>query len=1221
MKRIPLSKQLTTTALTAALMMSTALVMPTDVMAQTVVSGLPWDAEFNPSSHSYDIQKIELTKEQYETATQNGAKDVFAFNETDETGNWTTSYYQIKIKSDLLTENSTAADALLTFTQTEADGTVSPVYYKYAAVLPADGTQYYIGTASGSPVTGRLDNASNHVAGSDITGMNGAPDKGLFKDYSATTPSGTYLGGLISNSNSSSQIGHIYADFINNTLTISSISSSLKGGILYNKGTIKSINGDFINNQVVLAAPYAYTRKDLIYNEGTIGSINGNFINNNSDTSLIYQFQGGRIDKISGSFIGNSVDSGESSYALIVIERGTVGEISGDFINNNALSVFISSDSRVPIDKISGSFISNKGAIAHGNGELREISGTFIKNSSSFWGGGAIRNSQGNGDSSPRIEKINGTFIANSVFGASSGSATAIAVGGAIGNGAALGRAVIYEIAGLFQENVASATGTGSKAVGGAIASLDTASFASYSAAIGKISGDFIQNKAEAESAYGGAVYLLNSENVSVSGSFFNNRAQGQIKAQGGAIYTNVNSTLTYTFVPETGTVPTAVSDILGEGKDEWIASSVSSLQINAEQKDSIFSSNRVEIGGAGKKNDIYIDGIDPTNGADGLIFKVIADDDLLQAYSNTLSTSVKSDFEKRVSYYKAGTGGLIGSRNYSLESIIGQLKKSDRSAYTFLQDQGLADQVMGIPDVNVWDLKLNASAGRLISFDGGIDGNLYSVHIDGAGTVRLKDSYLLGAQKLKVSDGLFDITTSQVEAQEVEFSSGSSFGVTLNEDDTSGTIKAGKISIGENVQAQVLVSFDMAHSAQKEYEVLTATESLTGVFADTQISNNLFDITYESKENAGVFNIQRKAIDPATDSAKKYAHVEKAWFDSNEYPADSRAKQIADDLFCLAQNDDAAFRNKLAEIAPSAAPVKMEIAVSGIRKLGRLTRNALNKQPQMGAGLSSGDAEQDKALWMQVGYGYYNYSGKGAFNGHQKFIVAGADKDVSLDLELGLGVGYNENNLKEQSRETKIKGYEFFGYGRYLLTKKARVDGVVSYMGSRYEEEGFSGLNDAKHNTDALGVEVMGGYDILQSSRFGTVGLNAGGWYVFLHQREYDDKVGQEIKSENRNQLTFKAGASYETAMNVKSFTITPKLGIVGTYDVVKERTHGETKVANGLWYTMQNDVLKRWGLETTAIVNVLSAGGVSLTVSYEGAFKKHYENHTVSLKGKVEF
>ena len=45
---------------------------------------------------------------------------------------------------------------------------------------------------------------------------------------------------------------------------------------------------------------------------------------------------------------------------MIVIERGTVGEISGDFINNNAFSVFINSDSRVPIE-ISGSFISNKG--------------------------------------------------------------------------------------------------------------------------------------------------------------------------------------------------------------------------------------------------------------------------------------------------------------------------------------------------------------------------------------------------------------------------------------------------------------------------------------------------------------------------------------------------------------------------------------------------------------------------------------------------------------------------------------------------------------------------------------------------------------------------------------------------------------------------------------------------------------------------------------------
>ena len=501
-----------------------------------------------------------------------------------------------------------------------------------------------------------------------------------------------------------------------------------------------------------------------------------------------------------------------------------------------------------------------------------------------------------------------------------------------------------------------------------------------------------------------------------------------------------------------------------------------------------------------------------------------------------------------------------------------------------------------------------------------------------GAGTVRLQDSYLRGAEKVSVNGGTFDITTSSVEAKEVEFASGTTFGVTLNEDDTSGTITANKISIGDNVNAQVLVSFDAAHSGQKEYEVLTATESLTGTFADTQINNNLFDISYESKENSGIFKIEWKEAEPIEpeepeptprpQSEKEYAEVEAAWFGANEYEEGSRAKEIVDDLFILAQKDDTSFRGKLAEIAPSKAPVKMDMVSSGVRRLGRLTRNVLNGGLSSSSeGLSSGDGVQANGIWIQSGFGYYNYSGNGAYKGHEKYIVAGADRDVSKNLKLGAGLGYVENNLKEQARDTRIKGYELFGYGRYELTERARVDGVVSYMGSRYEEEGQSGLNGAEYNTDALGAEVKGTYDVMKRADYGTLGISGGSRYILLHERGYKDQVEQEVKSENSNLWTLTAGISYENGYKLGMYEIRPKVSVTGTYDIVKERTHGRTRVANGQWYVLQNGEQSRWGSEVEASVGLISGEGKSLTVSYEGAFKKHYENHTISLKGKVEF
>ena len=707
--------------------------------------------------------------------------------------------------------------------------------------------------------------------------------------------------------------------------------------------------------------------------------------------------------------------------------------------------------------------------------------------------------------------------------------------------------------------------------------------------------------------------------------------------ALGGAIYSGGVAGYTYTYVPEEGTVPEAVSSVLGEGKEEWSVTGYGNIQINAKQKDVVFTGNKTVVNGVETPNDIYIDGsaVQSTK-ANGLIFKVIADDDLLEKYKGTMSTSRLNTFNRYVELYKKGEDGKVGSSTYSLSEIVSGLKSSyDNSVYSFLQDEGLAEEVMGRYEDDIRDLMLNASSDRTISFDGGIEGQMYSVNMEGSGTVRLQDSYLRGAEKVSVKRGTFDITTSEVEAKEVEFASGTTFGVTLNEDDTSGTITANKISIGDNVNAQVLVSFDAAHSGQKEYEVLTATESLTGTFADTQINNNLFDISYESKENAGIFKIEWKEAKPEEpeepekpeptpkpQSEKEYAEVEAAWFGANEYEEGSRAKEIVDDLFILAQKDDASFRGKLAEIAPSKAPVKMDMTSIGVRRLGRLTRNALNGGLSSSSeGLSSGDGLQANGIWIQSGFGYYNYSGNGAYKGHEKYIVAGADRDVSKNLKLGAGLGYVENNLKEQARDTRIKGYELFGYGRYELTERARVDGVVAYMGSRYEEEGQSGLNGAEYNTDALGAEVKGTYDVMKRADYGTLGISGGSRYILLHERGYKDQVEQEVKSENSNLWTLTAGISYENGYKLGMYEIRPKVSVTGTYDIVKERTHGRTRVANGQWYVLQNGEQSRWGSEVEASVGLISGEGKSLTVSYEGAFKKHYENHTISLKGKVEF
>ena len=315
-------------------------------------------------------------------------------------------------------------------------------------------------------------------------------------------------------------------------------SLSVYGGALYNAGEITGITADFINNSVTVSSDKAYPHGGAISNDGTIGDITGDFIGNSAAGGhdayggAIYNNEG-TIGDITGDFIGNSAKYGYGNYGGAISNKygGTIGDITGDFIGNSAESgsgeggaIDNGGYKNSKIGNITGDFIGNSaggagGAISNG-GTIGNITGDFIGNSAKYGSakGGAIYNYNG------KIGNITGDFIGNSAKGA----------GGAIYNYSTIGN-----ITGDFIGNSV-ANGNG-----GAISNK-------YGGTIGDITGNFICNyaKSETEEAKGGAIYSYKDLSLVAdnrTNTFKDNYTESQGVKDDNAIYIDNNATLNFT--------------------------------------------------------------------------------------------------------------------------------------------------------------------------------------------------------------------------------------------------------------------------------------------------------------------------------------------------------------------------------------------------------------------------------------------------------------------------------------------------------------------------------------------------------------------------------------------------------------------------------------------------------------------------------------------------
>ena len=219
-------------------------------------------------------------------------------------------------------------------------------------------------------------------------------------DGSNAVAGGAILNYVENNSSTSSIIGNINADFVNNSAV--SDTYSTYGGAIYNgnyyyssgnnsMAIIGNITGDFINNSVSSNSSRRSGQGGAIFNDynSKIGNITGNFIMNSSDGDAGAIYNSGTLGDITGDFIKNSADD----WGGGIENQGELGKITGNFTENSANRGGAIYNEGIMGD-INGNFISNTaedsaGAIVTSIGGVNNITGNFKQNTAGQ-GAGAI---------------------------------------------------------------------------------------------------------------------------------------------------------------------------------------------------------------------------------------------------------------------------------------------------------------------------------------------------------------------------------------------------------------------------------------------------------------------------------------------------------------------------------------------------------------------------------------------------------------------------------------------------------------------------------------------------------------------------------------------------------------------------------------------------------------------------------------------------------------
>ena len=400
-----------------------------------------------------------------------------------------------------------------------------------------------------------------------------------------------------------------------------------------------------------------------------------------------------------------------------------------------------------------------------------------------------------------------------------------------------------------------------------------------------------------------------------------------------------------------------------------------------------------------------------------------------------------------------------------------------------------------------------------------------------------------------------------------------------------------------------------------------------TGDFADEDVShqeegveipeNNMYK--FEKKEGEfGVFTIKKKASAQEIAEQASGQHwvgvAAGAWVDGPAFDEKLPAHDVADKLAALAQNDAFGLVRAIKTLAPTETPVvetnSTEITSRLFRTVDGYLRGELDPM-----GFASGDDLDGVRIWGKayVGESKIGDHGKIAgFNADSHGFILGWEKKLNRCMKVGAGLQFDSTDISAYGRGIDTDTLTGFVYSDYKPSDWF-IDWVLAYGGSNYDEKKYAlgSRYKAEYDVHTASVAMMTGY------QFKYFTPEFGFRYYHIKQNAYQDTANQQVGDEMFDILRGVAGIRF-----AKDFGIFyPDVYFGLTYDLINDKDNAAVTLANGTGYVVPGKRLYRLGYEATTSINAYITDHISASISYMGAYRKDYQEHTGMLSLKYSF
>lgn len=961
------------------------------------------------------------------------------------------------------------------------------------------------------------------------------------------------------------------------------------GGAIYNTatGNIKVLDADFDGNKV---KTNDFAIGGAIANIGKIGNITGEFDNNNVVASgegasakggAIYTYSGSTIESVVADFAGNSATSDGEAIGGAVVNDGTIAKLGMDedgFVNNKVVG---------DVDGWAGALYNSE------TGVMSEIKSDFTGNSvvaGSKAYGGAIVNKG-------KLDSVSGVFANNTAIVTGSGSKVN-SYGGAIYNE---GQMTIN--GGKFVNNSVN-TNSGAWGFGGAISNY----YGNMSILGTEDSNVVFENNA----AYVGGAFAdkqvssqfpgMKSETFIKYALFENNHAAADAGAAG--LYGDADLQ-NVTFRGNTAGI-----DFNGIKADAGNSDGGGAVQIggtaNVTMADVYFAENESAVrGGAisarhGGKYTLDIDKATFTSNKSGNFGGGIANIYAGTVDMNTVDFVSNSAKKAGGAIYNGvdknyGAVGGVMSTNHGVLVFDGVNNFINNTAGEFggaiYNDEGGTINMAGV----------NTFAGNMANGAANDIYNLGYLNIV-SGTVSM-DGGVKGTGSLVLGEGAtLDIANTTIKQTTIELN-GTVKALLVNNQRGNGYGRfVGDVTIGENAM------FELNVGAVGTYDIWNGTV----VAADRVSVGDIYEIA--GIDANGVTVVTKSVADIAdaagitTQAAGAVAGLANS--------TNAKAHQVSLALQEALNSGDAEFvEAETAKLNPDDKPVTQAAASAMQNQVLAVTAGRMAGVSAPMVGRAGGDAPQDNGFWMQGLFNKSKFADK--FHGYTRGVAMGADTLIDKKWTIGGGLAFNNSDVYADARHTDIDSKTLFLYGQYKPNNWF-VNATATYNMSEYSEsKTVAGVAiGGEYDVDSEGAQIMTGYDFATG-----ITTQVGARYLHIAQDGYTDDAGTQVGSLNTDFLSGVAGLKYAFAIeNDWEIQLRPELSAAMTYDFISDGTQATVTMPGTQAYNVAGERLSRLGGEFGIGLTALYRG-IEVSLMYDLDLHQDYTSQTGVIKFRGRF